>query len=121
MYSLLTSALHSSPLAPLQLLTVCLGVTLAYVIFGLAGFGTALVAGPVLAHFVPVATIVPLLALLDFAAAAVNVGRDGRSADGAELRRIVPAMAVGSLAGAAILLRGRPEVLLLALGFFAVG
>ena len=59
--------------------------------------------------------------MLDFAAAAVNVGRDGRSADGAELRRIVPAMAVGSLAGAAILLRGRPEVLLLALGFFAVG
>ncbi len=118
----LVAFVHASlPLPPLQLLVVCLGVAIAYVIFGLAGFGTALVAGPVLAHFVPVATIVPLLALLDFAAAGVNVARDGKSADTAELRRIVPAMALGSLCGAAILLLGRAETLLLALGVFAVG
>lgn len=103
-----------------QLLVAGLGVTIAYVIFGLAGFGTALVAGPVLAQFVPVATIVPLLALLDFAAAGINVARDGKAADTAELRRLVPAMALGSLCGAAILLIGRPEVLLIALGVFAV-
>lgn len=108
------------PLPPLQLAAVCLGVLVAYVIFGLAGFGTALVAGPVLAQFVPVATIVPLLALLDFAAAVVNVSRDGTAADIGELKRIVPAMAVGSLGGAAILLLGRPRVLLLGLGVFAV-
>lgn len=106
---------------PLQLLVVCLGVAVAYVIFGLAGFGTALVAGPLLAQFVPVTTIVPLLALLDFAAAGVNVSRDGKAADATELKRIVPAMALGSLCGAAILLLGRPEALLLALGIFAVG
>ena len=98
-----------------------LGVAVAYVIFGLAGFGTALVAGPVLALYLPVAVIVPLLALLDLAAASFNVLRDGRLAEMAELRRVVPAMALGSLVGAAILLRGRPEVLLLALGVFAVG
>lgn len=121
MESFLASALAALPLTPLQLLLVGAGVTLAYVIFGLAGFGTALVAAPVLAHAVPVAVIVPLLALLDFAAAAVNVVRDGRSADTTELRRIVPAMALGSLAGAVILLHGRPDVLLVALGVFAVG
>lgn len=110
----------SLPLPPLSLLVVCLGVAVAYVIFGIAGFGTALVAGPVLAQFVPVATIVPLLALLDFAAAGVNVARDGRAADATELRRIVPAMALGSLGGAALLLLGRPDALLLALGIFAV-
>lgn len=115
------ASLPGLPLAPLELLVVGLGVAVAYVIFGLAGFGTALVAGPVLAHFVPVATIVPLLALLDFAAATVNVARDGRSAETAELLRIVPAMALGSFAGAAILLLGRPDALLLALGIFAVG
>lgn len=120
MESLATLA-GSLPLPPLQLLAVGLGVALAYVVFGLAGFGTALVAGPVLAHFVPVATIVPLLALLDCAAAAVNVARDRRAADLAELRRLVPLMAVGSLVGAAILLRGQPQALLLALGLFAVG
>lgn len=111
----------SLPLPPLQLLAVGLGVALAYVVFGLAGFGTALVAGPVLAHCVPVATIVPLLALLDCAAAAVNVARDRRAADLSELRRLVPLMAMGSLVGAAILLRGQPQALLLALGLFAVG
>lgn len=120
MGSLISSVLASQPLAPIELLAVSLGVGIAYVIFGLAGFGTALVAGPVLAHFVPVATIVPMLALLDFVAATVNVAHDGRSADVAELRRIVPAMALGSLGGAAILLLGRPEVLLLALGGFTV-
>lgn len=121
MDALFSSVSASLPLAPLPLLLVCAGVALAYVIFGLAGFGTALVAGPLLAQFVPVAVIVPLLALLDFAAATVNVLRDGRSADTGELRRIVPAMALGSLVGAAILLRGRPELLGAALGCFAVG
>ena len=117
----LLALLHDPlPLPSLQLLVVCLGVGIAYVIFGLAGFGTALVAGPVLAHFVPVATIVPLLALLDFAAAAVSVARDRKAADAGELKRIVPAMVAGSLVGAAVLLLGKPRTLLLALGVFAV-
>lgn len=120
MNSLLDLVVTYLPLPPLELLTVGLGVSVAYVIFGVAGFGTALVAGPVLAHFVPLATIVPLLALLDFAAAVVNVARDGQAADTRELRRIVPAMALGSLGGAAILLLGRPSALQLALGLFAV-
>jgi uncharacterized membrane protein YfcA len=42
-------------------------LVVAYVIFGIAGFGTALVAAPVLAHTMPIASVVPLLALLDFA------------------------------------------------------
>jgi uncharacterized membrane protein YfcA len=107
-------------LAGHQLLIVCVVVGIAYVVFGLAGFGTALVAAPVLAHFMPVAHIVPLLALLDCAAAAINVARDRKAADAGELKRIVPAMVAGSLAGAAILVWGRPQALLLALGIFAV-
>lgn len=92
----------------------------AYVIFGIAGFGTALVASPVLALFLPVAKIVPLLALMDLFAALVNVSRDGRNADWRELRRLVPMMILGSLIGAAILLATRPEYLLPALGVFVV-
>ncbi|MFW7346340.1 MAG: sulfite exporter TauE/SafE family protein [Pigmentiphaga sp.] len=96
------------------------GVAAAYVIFGMAGFGTALVAGPLLANFVPVATIVPLLALLDFAAATTSVARDVRHASMGELRRLVPAMVLGSLVGAVVLLRSRPDALLLLLGVFAI-
>lgn len=108
------------PVTPSQFAVVCTGVVVAYVIFGIAGFGTALVAGPVLANFIPVASVVPLLALLDFFAAVANVSRDARSADVGELRRLVPVMALGSLVGAALLLLGRPQLMLLALGIFAV-
>lgn len=94
---------------------------LAYIIFGIAGFGTALVASPVLALYIPVTKIVPLLALIDFCAAVVNLRRDGRKAEWAELRRLVPLMVVGSLIGAVILLIARPDILLLALGVFVVG
>ncbi|WP_410529109.1 sulfite exporter TauE/SafE family protein [Serratia sp. AXJ-M] len=92
----------------------------AYVIFGIAGFGSALVASPVMALYIPVAKIVPLLALLDMCAAIVNVSRDGRNAQWAELKRLIPVMIIGSLLGAAILLKTRPDILLLALGIFVV-
>ncbi|PVZ11399.1 MULTISPECIES: sulfite exporter TauE/SafE family protein [unclassified Pseudomonas] len=100
---------------------ILLTLLIAYIIFGIAGFGTALVASPILALYVPVAKIVPLLALMDLCAALVNVSRDGRRANWQELRRLVPMMVVGSLIGAAILLTTRPDFLLLALGIFVVG
>ncbi|HKS14702.1 MAG TPA: sulfite exporter TauE/SafE family protein [Pseudomonas sp.] len=93
----------------------------AYVIFGIAGFGSALIASPILALYIPIAKIVPLLALIDLCAAVVNVSRDARKADWTELRRLVPLMVVGSLIGAAILLQSQPDILLLALGVFVVG
>ncbi|MFC0708454.1 sulfite exporter TauE/SafE family protein [Azorhizophilus paspali] len=93
----------------------------AYIIFGIAGFGTALVASPILALYVPVAKIVPLLALMDMCAAFVNVSREGRKANWQELKRLVPLMIIGSLIGAAILLKAHPNILLLALGVFVVG
>ncbi|MBN4667801.1 sulfite exporter TauE/SafE family protein [Pandoraea nosoerga] len=93
-------------------------VIVAYVIFGIAGFGTALVASPVLACAMPVAQIVPMLALLDFGAASGSVLRNVREADTGELRRLLPAIIVGSVAGATLLLHLRPDVLLRALAWF---
>ncbi|SNU87181.1 sulfite exporter TauE/SafE family protein [Pandoraea sputorum] len=93
-------------------------LVVAYVIFGIAGFGTALVASPILAYAMPVAQIVPMLALLDFSAASGNVLRNARAADMSELRRLLPAIVLGSLAGGALLLRLQPEVLLKALAWF---
>ena len=101
-------------------LALTASLLVAYIIFGIAGFGTALVASPVMALYIPVAKIVPLLALLDMCAAIVNVSRDGRNAQWSELKRLIPLMIIGSLLGAAILLRTRPDILLLALGGFVV-
>ncbi|MDR3397238.1 MAG: sulfite exporter TauE/SafE family protein [Pandoraea sp.] len=107
--------------APGHWLLMSAALVVAYVIFGIAGFGTALVASPVLAYAIPVAQIVPMLALLDFGAASGNVVRNARAADVGELRRLLPAIVVGSLAGAALLLRLQPEVLLRALAWFICG
>ena len=35
-------------------------IAAAYIVFGIAGFGTALGPGPVLIHFMPLATLIPL-------------------------------------------------------------
>ena len=49
-----------------------LAIALAYIVFGVAGFGTALVAGPILILCLPLSKIIPLLVLLDFVAAFSN-------------------------------------------------
>jgi len=101
-------------------LVLAASLLVAYVIFGIAGFGTALVAGPMMSLYIPMAKIVPLLALLDMCAAIINVSRDGRNAQWSELKRLIPLMVLGSLLGAVILLKTRPEILLLALGVFVL-
>ena len=54
-------------------LVIAVGVVVAYIVFGIAGFGTALVAGPILILFMPLSKIIPLLVLLDFVAAFGNL------------------------------------------------
>ena len=95
-------------------------VALAYVVFGVAGFGTALVAGPPLATMLPLQVIVPLLALLDLSASIARLARDGRRADRGELRRLVPVMLLGSGAGAMLLIQVRADLLLTLLGAFVM-
>lgn len=76
------------PLPWAEMVAVFSAVAVAYVIFGIAGFGTALIASPILANFLPVSQIVPLLALLDIFAALSHIARDGRQADAAELEQL---------------------------------
>jgi uncharacterized membrane protein YfcA len=106
-------------LADLAVAIPALGV--GYVVLGMVGFGTVLVAAPVLAHSMPVSSIVPLLALMDCAATTINGIRLGKKVDRAELVRIVPLMVLGSVAGAYLLLTipGRP--MMAALGMFLIG
>ncbi len=96
-------------------------LAIAYVIFGIAGFGTALIAAPVLAQVMPVATIVPLLALLDCLAAIVNGVKLNDRIARREIVWLVPLMIAGSLVGAWLLLVIPPKPMMLALGIFVVG
>ncbi len=104
--------------APLDLLWIELAVVAAYVVFGVAGFGTALVAGPVLIHFMPLSRIIPLLVMLDFLAAFGNLLPSRQSVVRAELLRLLPCMAVGCTLGVPFLLNLKSDVLLLLMGLF---
>ena len=92
----------------------------AYIVFGMAGFGSALIATPVLAMYLPLNMIVPILALIDLTAAVLNLLKDGKKANYQEIKWIIPLMVVGSLIGAAILLKTRPDILVLLLGIFVI-
>jgi uncharacterized membrane protein YfcA len=94
-------------------------LVVAYVIFGIAGFGTALVAAPILAQVMPVASIVPLLALLDFVAAAASGYRLSDKIARTELVWLVPLMIVGSIVGVALLISLPAKLMMLLLGVFA--
>ena len=95
-----------------------LAIALAYIVFGIAGFGTALVAGPMLILFMPLSKIVPLLVLLDFVAAFGNLLPSRRDVAKSELLRLLPCMAIGCTLGVIFLLNLKSDLLLLLMGLF---
>ncbi|MBV4485275.1 sulfite exporter TauE/SafE family protein [Pseudomonas sp. SWRI153] len=95
-----------------------LAIALAYIVFGIAGFGTALVAGPILILFMPLSKIVPLLVLLDFVAAFGNLLPSRRDVAKPELLRLLPCMAIGCTLGVIFLLNLKSDLLLLLMGLF---
>jgi uncharacterized membrane protein YfcA len=108
-------------LSPWLLLVAPAIVVVGYTVFGLSGFGSTVISVPVLAHFLPISYLVPLMALLDLSSA-IFVGTTGREhVSMPEVKRIIPTMFVGFLVGATLLV-GVPDVYLrTALGLFAMG
>ncbi|MDQ2079221.1 sulfite exporter TauE/SafE family protein [Xanthobacteraceae bacterium Astr-EGSB] len=111
----------SDILPPLVTIAVAApAIIVAYVIFGIAGFGAALISAPVLAHVMPVATIVPLLALMDCVASLINGLRLSDKMAKDELKVLVPLMALGTALGITLLLVVPPRPMMLALGIFVI-
>jgi len=100
-------------LAPLIVLT-------AYVIFGLSGFGSTLVAVPLLAHLFPLKFVIPMMVVLD-CIGSISMGfRLRADVNRRELVPLLPFMLAGMLAGAFLLLRLPAEILLGGLGVFVL-
>lgn len=93
-------------------------IATAYIVFGIAGFGTALVAAPVLIQFMPLSHIIPLLVLLDFVAAFGKWLTSRKVVVRIELLRLLPSMALGCAAGVLFLLKLKADLLLLLMGIF---
>ncbi|MDP1654676.1 MAG: sulfite exporter TauE/SafE family protein [Hylemonella sp.] len=95
-------------------------ITVAYVVFGLVGFGSTLVSAPLLAHLLPVSTVVPTLALTDMIASWSNGWRLSQHVARQELVRLVPALFAGSALGAWLLFTLPVKLLMPLLGAFVV-
>lgn len=108
-----------SGLSPWLLLAAPVVIILAYTVFGLSGFGSTVIAVPILAHFLPVSYLVPMMALLDCASAAF-IGRAGREHIAREeLKRLIPFVMIGFALGLTVLVGVPDRYLRAALGLFA--
>lgn len=95
-------------------------VTLAYVVLGMVGFGSTLVGAPLLAHVLPVSTVVPAFAVTDLLASLSNGWRLSEHVVRRELWRLVPPLFAGSTLGAWLLFTLPVQWLMPLLGAFVV-
>jgi uncharacterized protein len=100
------------------LLVVPLVIFGAYLVFGITGFGASPITIPVLVHFLPLAFVLPLAALLDFGSALALGFHTRRQADSREILTLVPFTLLGLTLGVTLLLRLPRDATLLALGLF---
>ena len=111
--------IDTAHLSPWLLLVAPLVVTFGYIVFGMSGFGSTAIVVPILAHFLPVPYLVPLMVVLD-TASSLFVGTTGREhVSRSELAWLVPFMFCGFLLGATVIVHVPDRELRLALGIFA--
>jgi uncharacterized membrane protein YfcA len=93
-------------------------VVVAYTVFGVSGFGATAISVPVLAHFLPISYLVPMVVLLDVGVSGLMGLRHRQHISREELGRLVPWMFVGFVIGATLLVGVPDRHLRLALGVF---
>ena len=91
---------------------------LAYVVLGLTGFGSALIAVPLLAWRWPLVEVVPMVLVLDVIASILLGGLNLRLVRWDELRHLGPGMLLGGLLGLWLAARVTSALPLLALGAY---
>lgn len=92
----------------------------AYFVRGMTGFGSGLIAVPLLAHLAPLRLVVPLVLVTDFTASVI-LGRSLRQhIRGDEIVRLIPASIAGIIAGILLLLRLPKQPMLFALGCIVI-
>jgi uncharacterized protein len=109
------------PLPPESLAIAALIVAGAFVIFGITGFGSTIIAVPLLAHMLPLKFVIPMFVLLDFGAALRTGFKFHATIAKRELAWLVPCMLAGIAAGVFLLVSLPGDLILAALGLFVLG
>ncbi|MEQ1661553.1 MAG: sulfite exporter TauE/SafE family protein [Thiobacillus sp.] len=95
-------------------------VVLAYVVRGIAGFGSGLIAVPLLALMLPFTLVVPLVVLLDYIASASQGAANRTDIRWREILPLLPFSVLGVLIALFALSCTEAELLLQALGVFVI-
>ena len=106
---------------PAETLAYAAGVLLlAYFVRGISGFGSGLIAVPLLALKLPLTFVVPLILLTDFTASATLGGLAFRQVAWGEIRRLALPSIIGVVAGTWLLVSLPREPMLIGLGSFVI-
>jgi uncharacterized membrane protein YfcA len=103
------------------LAVIALTVPLAYLMFGAIGFGSSILSVPIIAHFLPLTFVVPMITAVDCGAITTATLRQWRHVDWGEFRRLLVPMLAGIAIGLTLLIRLPRGAALLALGVFVAG
>lgn len=95
-------------------------IVAGYTVFGLSGFGSTVIAIPVLAHFLPVSYLVPLMVILDMISATLMGTRGRKQVAVIELKRILPFTFLGFVVGTTALVKVPDDYLRPALAVFTM-
>ncbi len=97
-----------------------LTIVFAYTVFGMSGFGSTIISIPILANWLPLTYLVPLMAMADVAAALVVGGANRREVSVPELKRLLPFVVVGIVVGVTVLVHVPREPLRVGAALFAM-
>ena len=93
---------------------------LAYFVRGISGFGSGLLAVPLLALRFPLPEVVPFMLIMDFSASALVGGVTFKHVAWSEIRRLLPLSLIGVVVGTSLLVSLPPSILLTLLGIFVL-
>jgi len=92
----------------------------AYTFRGITGFGSGLISIPLLALFLPLTFIVPLISILDISASIIHVINTRQHIDWKVIFRALPYSVFGVMAGLYIIHSTDTQILVRAMGFFII-
>jgi uncharacterized protein len=107
-------------LSLLQIIFAVVVITIAYTVKGLSGFGSGLIAIPLLAFFFPLKLIVPIFALLSYTGTIYQSYSLRRAAQWPDILPLIPFSFLGIAIAVWLLVNVQAEVLTLGLGLFVV-
>lgn len=108
-------------LDPAEAIYAAAVLVVAYVVRGITGFGSALVAVPLLALILPLRVVVPTIVLLDYLASLSHGVHHRKAVRWAEVASILPPALLGLATALYIFQKADAELLRQALGVFVLG